>query len=351
MSRFILFCLIATLSSASFAQPLLPTEQRPSDAAPTETSPEQRMTQFRRDQITLLALHGDTPSLLSAALLAQPDAKDPKRPTPLKTPALLAHAQRTGPDDVAVWWMAASIECRDNPKDCPQVETLQKLEALDAQNAAVWAFSLMRAQNTGDQPGARAALTSAAQSQRYDDYFGKTMAMLEDAEHILPVGDEVIRASGQLNASVEGFQLVNAAGVAVRAMPPLSAAIATACRDAVAPSDLNSDCVAIAKKMAASGSLGAKNTGLNLLIALLPAGSDQNGARDQLRSLTWQTMRIGELAERLADDQGVTRIYAQALHESSTEAAAVFAVLRSQGASMEPPADWRAPEPDAPPRP
>jgi hypothetical protein len=313
--------------------------------------PDQRMTQFRRDQINMLALHGDTPSLLSAALLAQSDEKDPNRPNALKPSSLLAHAQRTGPDDILVWWTAAGIECRDNAKDCPHVETLQKLEALDAQNAAVWALSLLRAQSTNDAPAARAALTSAAQAQRYDDYFGKMMAMLEDAEHILPVSDEVIRASGQLNASVEGFQLINAAGVAVHAMPPIGAAISAACRDAAEPSDLNADCVAIARKMVASGSLNAKDAGLKLLVAILPSGGDQNTARDQQRALAWQTLRIGELAEQLADDQRVTRIYAQALHESGTEIAAVFAVLRSQGAAMEPPADWRPSESEAPPRP
>ena len=48
------------------------------------------------------------------------------------------------------------------------------------------------------------------------------MAILDDAEHVMPIGDEIIRASGQLNASVEGFQLVNAAGIAVRAVPPIA---------------------------------------------------------------------------------------------------------------------------------
>jgi hypothetical protein len=331
----------------AIAQPLLPQEQRAKDAG--EMTPEQRMTQFRRDQINILALHGETPSLLSAALLAQVDEKDPNRPAALKTPALLAHAQRTGPDDILLWWTTAGVDCRENAKDCPRVETLQKLEALDAQNAAVWALSLMRAQLTGDPPGARAALTSAAQAQRYDDYFGKLMAMLDDAEHILPVSDEVIRASGQVNASVEGFQLVNAAGVAARAMPPISAAVASACRDAAAPSELNADCIAVARKMAASGSLAAKDAGLKLLVALLPTGSDQNAARDQDRALTWQTLRIGELAEQLADEPHVTRTYAQALHETGTESAAVLAVLRSQGAALQPPADWHPP--DAPPRP
>ena len=348
MLRFILFC-IFLVSMPAFAQPLLPKDQPAKDAQ--EMTPEQRMTQFRRDQINILALHGDTPSLLSAALLAQVDEKDPNRPNALKPQSLLEHAQRTGADNVLVWWTAAGIECHESPKSCPQVETLQKLEALDAQNAAVWALSLLRAQNTNDAPGARAALTSAAQAQSYDDYFGKMMAMLEDAEHILPIGDEVIRASGQLNASVEGFQLVNAAGVAVRALPPLNAAIAAACRDAAEPSELNQDCIALAKKMAASGSLSTKAAGLKLLIGLLPSGPEQNTARDQARSLAWQTARISELADQLADDQHVTRTYAAALHESGTEAAAVYAVLRSQGAATEPPADWHAPDSEAPPRP
>ena len=348
MSRFIFFC-IALVAIPVVAQPLLPQDQAAKDAQ--EMTPEQRMTQFRRDQINILALHGDTPSLLSAALLAQTDAKDPNRPNALKPQSLLEHAERTGPDNILVWWTAAGLECHESPKSCPQVETLQKLEALDAQNAAVWALSLMRAQNNNDAPGSRAALTSAAQAQNYDDYFGKMMAMLEDAEHILPVSDEVIRASGQLNASVEGFQLVNAAGVAVRALPPINAAVAAACRDAAEPSDLNQDCIALAKKMVASGSLSTKAAGLKMLLALLPSGPEQNTARDQARALAWQTARIGELADQLADDQRVTRVYASALHESGTETAAVFAVLRSQGAAMEPPADWRAPDSETPPRP
>ncbi len=357
MPRFILLCL-ALLATPVFAQPLLPAEQRaatatdkPAAKAADGMTPEQTMLQFRRDQINILALQGSPPSLIAAALLAQPDAKDPKRPEALKSPALIAHAQRAAPDNVLVWWTAAGIECRDAPKACPTVETLQKLETLDAQNAAVWALSLMRAQNSGDAPGARAALTSAAQAQRYEDYFGKMMSIMDDAEHILPVSDEIIRASGQINASVEGFQLVNAAGVAVRAMPPLNAAISTACRDAVAGTDLNADCIAVAKKMVASGSLSTKDAGLKLLVILFPSGPEQNAARDQQRTLAYQTLRIGELAELLADDQHVTRTYTQALHENGTEVEAVYAVLRSQGAAMQPPADWHPPESEAPPRP
>jgi hypothetical protein len=348
MPRCILFC-FALFSVPVFAQPLLPPEQRgkTANAAVTEKTPEQILLQFRRDQINLLALQGKPASLTSAALLAQPDAKDPKRPDALKSPGLIAHAQRSGPDDVLVWWIGASLECKETPKDCPHTETLQKLEALDAQNAAVWALALMRAQNTGDTTTMRAALTSAAQSQRYDDYFGRSMAMLDDAEHVMPIGDEIIRASGQINASVEGFQLVNAAGAAIRTLPPIAQAVGDACRDAAA-SDLNADCVAVAKKMAASGSMNAKDTGLKLLIALLPSGPEQNAARNQQRTLMWQTVRIGELADALAGDAAVAGTYTRALHQNGSEIDAVYAVLRSQGASLEPTADWRPPQTEAP---
>jgi hypothetical protein len=352
MLRCILFCfapLVALAAAPVLAQPLLPPEQqsKSSEAAAPEKSPEQIMLQFRRDQINLLALQGKPESLSSAALLAQSDAKDAKRPEALKTPALIAHAQRSGPDDVLVWWVTAELECKDTPKDCPHTETLQRLETLDAQNAAVWAMALMHAQNARDTTTARAALTSAAQSQRYDDYFGRSMAMLDDAQHIMPIGDEIIRASGQINASVEGFQLVNAAGVAIRAVPSIAQAVSEACRDAAA-SDLNADCLALARKMATSGSMGAKDAGLKLLIALLPAGVEQNAARDQERALMWQTVRIGELAETLADDQHVTRTYTQALREQGSEIDAVYAVLRSQGAALQPTPDWRPPQTDAP---
>ncbi len=346
MPRCILFC-VALFAAPAFAQPLLPAGQHPGTPEAAEKSPEQIMLQFRRDQINLLALQGKPTSLASAALLAQSDSKDPKRIEALKTPALIAHAQRSGPDDVLVWWITAELECKETPKDCPRTETLQKLEALDAQNAAVWSLALLRAQDAGDTTTVRAALTSAAQSQRYDDYFGRSMAMLDDAEHVMPIGDEIVRASGQINASVEGFQLVNAAGVAVRAVPPIAQAVGDACRDATA-SDLTADCVAVAKKMSVSGSMGAKEAGLKLLAALSPAGPEQNAARDQERALQWQTLRIGELAETLADDQHVTRIYTQALHENGSEIDAVFAVLRAQGASLEPTADWRPPQTEAP---
>jgi hypothetical protein len=325
-------------------------EKAPAQAAAPKLTPEQLVTQFRHDEINLLAVRADARSLLAAALMAVPDIKDPHRPSPHKPPALIERAQDADADDVLVWWASAALECQQTEKACPQPETLQKLESLDPTNAAVWALSLLRAQRAKDAPAARAALTSAAQAQKYDDYFGRLVAIVEDAENILPVGDEIIKASGEL-ASAEGYRLLTAAGVVVHLQPPLEKAIGEACADAAHNEDISVDCVALARKIAVSGSLNAQGFGISQLLALLPAGTELEVARAKQRSHAWHLARIGELAERLAVNPDLTRIYLRELHETGNESAAVLAVLRSENVSLEPPADWKAPAPDAPTEP
>lgn len=330
------------LMSAHAAAPPSPPKNAPTPAL----TPEQEVTQFRHDEINLLALRADARSLAAAALMANADAADPHRPGALKPPALLERAQKAAPDDVLVWWATATLECHGNEKPCPQGETLQKLETLDAQNAAMWTFSVVRAQRSGDAPAARAALTSAGQAQRYEDYFGKVIGMVEEAENILPVSDEVIRASGQINASPEGYRLISAAGIAASTFPPLQKALETACADGETDADVRADCTSVARKMAASGSLGARGFGVAHLLAWLPAGADRDAARLREHALGWHTQSIGELAERLAGDPQITRIYVDELRATGSESAAVLAVLHSQGVALEPPADWRPPHAD-----
>ncbi len=341
MSRF-LFLLAALLATPAHAQ-LLP----PATTAPLtpEMTPEQLLTQYRHDEINLLALRADPHSLLAAALMARADAHDKTRPVALQPPALLKRAQDAGPNDVLVWWVTAGVECRNTNKACPEPETLQKLESADAENAGVWALALWRAQQAKDNVTARAALTSAAQAKRYNDRFGGILAAIYDAESILPMNTELLNATGQ-SVSVDGYRLITAAGIAASLVQPAGAAIIATCRKAPADAAENADCVAVAKKMEAAGSLGAQRLGVNLLQSLLPPGPEQDAVLAHARSLAWQTQQIESLADRLANDTRVTRAYMQALTDSGDETAAVYAVLRSQGVALEPTADWQAP-PDA----
>jgi hypothetical protein len=370
MLRFILL-LTVVLALPAFAQPLAPapdpapvtseatpkaTPETTSEATPEvapaaapaltpEMPPEQRLTQFRHDQINLLALRADAHSLLAAALMAGPDAGDHSRPTALKSPALLARAQKSGEDVALVWWVTAGIECQVPTKTCTQLETLQQLEKSDAQNAAMWSLALAHAQQAKEAATARAALTSAAQAAQYDDHFGTLIAMLDAAAGILPVGEEILRASGQTVGS-EGFKLTYAASIAASLPQPGLRALVEACTDAANNPDnsVAADCIAIAQKLADSGSLITRGYGARLLLELLPAGAEKDAARARARTLAWQTQRIGELAARLTGDPHVTRIYVGTLHDSGKETEAVQAVLRSQGVALEPPSDWKPPE-------
>jgi hypothetical protein len=335
MKRCIL--LLATLLALpAFAQPLM-------TAAPLtpELTPERQLTQYRHDQINLLALRADAHSLLAAALLAGPDAADKSRPAALKPLALLKRAQEIGANDALVWWVTAANECRGKTKACPSTPTLQKLEGVDAQNGAVWALSLWRAQLAKDDVTARAALTSAAQAKRYNDYFGAIVAAIYQGQSILPMSSGLLNDTGQ-DASIDGYRLIMAANIAIVLEQPGYLAIYKFCKSANAKdAALVADCVAVAKMMASSGSMNVRHSAISLLESLLPAGPEKDSVGARARSLDWQIQQIGSLEGRLANDTRVTTVYTQALQESGNETDAVYAVLRSQGIALEPPAGWQ----------
>lgn len=337
---------VAILPLVALAQPSLPAAAPATEKSATpQLSAEQKLAQYRHDQINLLALRADAPSLLAAALLAAPDAADKTRPDALQTPALLKRAQKFGADSALVWWVTAALECKGKLKDCPTSDTLQKLEQLDPSNGAVWALSMWRAQQSGDDVTARAALTSAAQTKHYDDYFGAIILTIYRAEAILPMSSELLNATGQ-DASVDGFRLITAAGIAAALVKPENAAITNACKSTDnADSAWVTDCISVARTMADSGSMFTRQIGLALLESLLPSGQAHADAVAQSRLHQWKMLQISQLGGRLANDSRVTRIYVGALRQSNSESAAVDAVLRSQGVALAPPADW---QPDAP---
>lgn len=314
-------------------------------------TPTQVLAQFHHDEINLLALRTDAPSLLSAALMAQADADDASRPKALKTAALLARAQKFDPDTTLTWWVSVALECRDSTSPCPSDASLQQLQKADATNVATWLWSLARAQATGNTATARAALTSAAQAARFEDYFGTLISTINEAAGILPVSDAILRASDQLDAGPAGFKLTYAAGLAASLPHPYREALASACANAGSDAVLAADCIAVAQKMTESGSLAARSFGLRLLLQLTPAGAANEAVVARVRSLAWRNQQIGILAPRLTGDARVTAVYLQALALRGNEIDAVDAVLQLAGVALEPPIDWKAPPSEAPAQP
>ena len=256
-------------------------------------------------------------AFLLARAHGPPDAAD--KPARRVENACVAGARKSPADDAVVWWATAGVECHAAPKACPAQETLQQLEKADAQNAATWSLAFARARQAKDDASARAALTSAAQSTLYDDHFGALIALLDEAADILPVSEEILRASGQGGVSTAGYKLTFAAGIAASLPQPGLRAIVEACQDSANDADMAADCIALAQKIADSGSLITRSYGVKLLIDLQPAGAQQDAARARARTLAWQTQRIGELGSRLADDSALTRVYLDALGQHGQE--------------------------------
>lgn len=348
MSR-CLFLAFALIAAPAFAQPLAPDAGNPPPSP--EMPPAQVLAQFHHDEINLLALRGDAHSLLAAALMAQGDAGDPARPKALQTPALLARAQKADDADALVWWASAALECRAKAKSCPSEETLAQLEKADPANAGAWLWALSKAQKSGDTATARAALTSAAQSARFDDYFGALTSLLYESSGILPVGENILRASNQPGVSPSGFKLTYAAVIAAAIVMPPFSPLGQMCKPAPADAGLAQDCIAVAQKMADSGSLITRETGNNILLALTSPGAAHDAAAARARALAWRMQGTGSIADRLADDSRVTDLYTQVLKSSGREIDAVDAVLKSQRIALEPPADWQPPAPNATPEP
>ncbi|HET9190540.1 MAG TPA: hypothetical protein VFN69_08180 [Rudaea sp.] len=348
MPRCILFA-FALIAAPAFAQPLAPDAGNPPPSP--EMPPAQLLAQFHHDEINLLALRGDAHSLLAAALMAQGDAGDPARPKALQTPALLARAQKAGDADALVWWASAALDCRGKAKSCPREELLAQLQKTDPANAGAWLWALHRGQQTGAKTMARAALTSAAQSVRFDDYFGALTSLLYEASGILPVGENILSASSQPGVSPSGFKLTYAASIAIALPHPYLDALDAACKNAADDSGLAQDCVAVAQKLADSGSLFARSAGARQIMEIVPSGSVHDAAVAQARTLAWRMRGIGSVADRLANDSRVTGLYTQALRSGGREIDAVDAVLRSQRIGLEPPADWQPPAPNATPEP
>jgi hypothetical protein len=348
MPRCILFA-FALIAAPAFAQPFAPD---PGDPPPSpQMSPAQVLAQFHHDEINLLALRGDAHSLLAAALMAQGDAGDPARPKVLQTPALLARAQKANDADALVWWVTAALECRGKAKTCPSEETLAQLQKADPANAGAWLWALQRGQQTDAKTTARAALTSAAQSARFDDYFGALTSLLYEASGILPVGENILSASNQPGVSPSGFKLTYAASIAIAVPHPYLDALDAACKNAANDAGLAQDCVAVAQKLADSGSLFTRSAGARQIMEIVPSGSVHDAAVAQARTLAWRMQDVGSVADRLANDSRVTGLYTQALRTSGREIDAVDAVLRSQRIALEPPADWQPPAPNATPEP
>jgi hypothetical protein len=337
---------IVACAAAADAPPAPPAPAVPPAAAAATgaDAEQQRFEQFRRDLVNLLALRADPDLLVAAAELAYPDSADKTRPAALKSPALLARAQKFGASNALVWWVTTFIGCGPAAASDCVAGAAAKLQEAAPDNAAAWMPSLHAAKDPGQ---ARGLLASMAQAQRFDDYWSAGVSAVYAALQILPVPQEVLghglnSAAARINlaTSVGGGFLPNYARLGELCAP--------ADESATADEALVGDCLAVARLLEKGGTFRSQAIGFGIEDRLLPAGTARDVLQARQRGAAWQKSKFLELSARFPHDAALAQAYADLLREQPSELATVLALLRSQHVPSDPPPGWQPATPTDP---
>jgi hypothetical protein len=291
--------------------------------------------QYRRDLINLLALRADPEPLLAAAQLAWFDRDDKQRTARLKTPALLARAQKPGENSALVWWISAQLDCGTA---CPRKEDVQKLEAIAPDNGSTW---LLAMGGEKDPARMRPLLTSMAQAKRFNDYWNENVLVLYHALEILPVPPDVL-AHGVGSAAA---RLNFATSVSSGLVPPYMV-LGRYCKAAAATdTDLISDCLTAAHLLETGGSFAGQAIGFDIEETLLQPGVQHDVMLARKRAIAWQIERFSETSARFARETPLTQSYLGFLKSEESPGRAALALLRSLNVSTDPPQGWQPANP------
>jgi len=313
--------------------PAAPVPSTESAAPASNNGEQQRFEQFRRDLVSLLALRAEPDLLVAAAELAYPDADDKNRAAQLKSPALMRRAQKFGPDDALVAWIATFIGCGADASTCRN-DAAARLQKIAPDNVAVWLPSLHAAQDPGQ---ARALLASMAQAQRFDDYWAASVLAVFDALQTLPVPAEVL--SHGLNQVAARINLATSVG---GGFLPNYARLGEMCRgNGVADEALTVDCLAVAKLLESGGSFRSQAIGFGIEDSLLPPGTARAVLKARQRTSAWQKEQFLEVSSRFPRDESLAKSYIDLLREQGNELAKVTALLRRLHLPTEPESGWQ----------
>ncbi|MGH8163041.1 MAG: hypothetical protein ACREP1_01755, partial [Rhodanobacteraceae bacterium] len=146
------------------------------------------LMQYQHDLVSVLALRDDAEHLLGAALLARPL---PNMPPELSFHRLAERAAQAPDAGPGVAWIRLT-DCDPKASDCPNADIFAQLQKQAPDNAAVWMLAMDAAAEKNDATAERDALSKAAASTKYDDYFGVGLQALAASVVTLPPRPETM---------------------------------------------------------------------------------------------------------------------------------------------------------------
>lgn len=296
------------------------------------------LMQYQHDLVSVLALRGDADHLLGAALLAHPL---PNLPPELGFHRLAERAAQASGAGPGVTWIRLT-DCDPKASDCPNADMFAQLRSQAPDNAAVWMLAMDAAAEKNDAAAERDALSKAAASTKYDDYFGVGLQALAASVVTLPPRPETMTSAepGEPGTAA-GVQLLIAFGIANQHPQPSLKPLLEMCdADKVAKDDaLKSDCLKTAHNLEMGGSPLGRAVGLHLRGELEPsakAATDRAGL-----NLAWQLQNYGALGFRALDDDNLAQKLLAGARSGGTELGLVLSSLRDNGIATEAPDGWQ----------
>lgn len=252
--------------------------------------------------------------------------------------AAFTHALRS--EDRWALWLAAMDACPARAKVCDATTARARLRMVDADNGAVWAMDLYRAQYAHDAVGERAALARLAGSTRFDWHYRDAVSGMLSAFALQPLPSRLRQsfADGSAatvtdSASLLAFGIGSAQGS--MQMPPMQPLI-TLCK--TPDPAIRSDCRAAAQVIAErSYTITDRMIGLSLWRRVADAG-EQVRVEQMYRDARWQSDHLSEVVPELSPS-AVQRWLAQWKAQPG-EVQMMQRLLESRGIALQAPATY-----------
>lgn len=341
-----LLCAVGAQAAIPKHKPAAKPAAAASAAAPTATDKArvEALMQYQHDLVSVLALRGDAEHLLGAALLAHPL---PGLPPELGFHRLAERAAQAPDAGPGVTWIRLT-DCDPKASDCPNTGMFAQLQKQAPGNAAVWMLAMDAAAEKNDAAAERDALSKAAASKKYDDYFGVGLQALAASVVTLPPRPETMTSKEPGEPSTAaGVQLLIAFGIANQHPQPSLKPLLEMCdADKTSKDDaLKADCLKTAHNLEWGGSPLGRAVGLHLHGELDPSAKATTD-RDGL-NLAWQLQNYGALGlQALGNDNLAQKLLAGA-RSGGTELSQVLSSLRDNSIATEAPDGWQPAQPQA----
>jgi hypothetical protein len=348
MKRFALIMLMAVSAAGLYFRPSLEAwtyervearktqqhRQENLDAAARLRRVADRAAQHDDAMSQLVAAHLYADASMYAFFASDPSLKDLDR----RSSAARTSALALGQDRAAVLWRAYVMDPSNQNygPSPPHNAVLDRLLAIDADNAAVWQADFSRAVRSGDEARARVDLASMRRASRYDTYEAEFVRA--EASAFAPE----LAAGGSVSLDTALDYGVHLGEVSIYS----AASLLHWCRNAT-DSTVRGECRDIAARMILSGSMRAQSVGMRLSAALAKPG-ELMPLQSSWRNFLWVRSHAlafaGFGSDELPDVKPARTRFLAALGRTGSWLDAAREIMRAQKIGAAPPPGWHGSE-------